>query len=411
MAQSRNVPFLLFAVLILLGVAAFFVWPTFAQNMNEAEKKAAAEAKTKDPYAVPDGTPKELVKFIRGVANQLSEKSSLDEKEFKRGLLAILKAAEKALDAEKIKPEVRLEAMRWKISVLLDLRGRGDKTAESRLKKFLTAMSRDKDEGVSELAVAHLLLLRVQQVDALKDKQREQLSRDLLAYPSSDKLQSRVGTAIKFGELLEAQGRNEMAGKLFQTIARRVAKSKDERLAALAPQFEGFARRATLVGSELNIKGKTVDGKEFHWGDYKGKVVLVDFWATWCRPCLAALPGVRKHYDEFHSRGFEVVGISLDRRPDVLQDFIKETKLPWTTLFSGDPEATGFNHPMATYYGVMAIPMTILVGRDGKVVALNVHGPQLGRMLPGLLNQKAAKASPAPRRKAVAAPPAGKRGT
>jgi thioredoxin-like negative regulator of GroEL len=106
--------------------------------------------------------------------------------------------------------------------------------------------------------------------------------------------------------------------------------------------------------------------------------VLVDFWATWCGPCVAELPNVKKHYEEYHERGFEVVGISLDTDRERLEKFIEERQLPWVTLFEDD---AGWQHPMATYYGVMGIPTVMLVDREGIVQSFDARGPQLARQL------------------------------
>ena len=108
-----------------------------------------------------------------------------------------------------------------------------------------------------------------------------------------------------------------------------------------------------MPGNEIKIAGTGLDGEAFHWAAYRGKVVLVDFWATWCPQCIAELPNVRRHYDEYHERGFEVVGISLDRDPTRLAKFVEEREMPWVTLF--EPDAGG-DHPVAAYYGVRTIP-------------------------------------------------------
>jgi peroxiredoxin len=100
------------------------------------------------------------------------------------------------------------------------------------------------------------------------------------------------------------------------------------------------------------------------------------------------LPNVKETYDKFHDRGFEVVGISLDEQVDALTKFIDEKQIPWPILFDGGEETSGWNHPLAKKYGVTAIPMAVLINREGKVVTLSARGEKLGELVAELLGVK-----------------------
>lgn len=124
-----------------------------------------------------------------------------------------------------------------------------------------------------------------------------------------------------------------------------------------------------LTGAPLSISG------------LKGKVVLVDFWATWCGPCVAELPNVLAAYSKYHDKGFEIVGISLDRSEDALKNFIKEKSMTWPQYFDGK----AWDSKLGKQYGVTSIPATYLIGQDGTIVAKNLRGPALEAELARLL--------------------------
>jgi thiol-disulfide isomerase/thioredoxin len=129
------------------------------------------------------------------------------------------------------------------------------------------------------------------------------------------------------------------------------------------------------VGEVMELKFTSLAGKEIDLADMKGKVVLIDFWATWCGPCIAELPNVRKAYEDYHDKGFEIIGISLDKAKDEakLKSFVKDENMPWPQAFDGK----GWGTALAKKYGITSIPATFLVGKDGKIVSSNLRGPAL----------------------------------
>lgn len=112
---------------------------------------------------------------------------------------------------------------------------------------------------------------------------------------------------------------------------------------------------------------KDLEGKPLSIANYKGKIVLVDFWATWCGPCVGELPNVLKAYEKYHDKGFEIIGVSLDEKEETLKTFLKTKGMAWPQYFDGK----GWQNKLAGAYGIMSIPSAYLLDGQGKIVAKN----------------------------------------
>jgi thiol-disulfide isomerase/thioredoxin len=141
-------------------------------------------------------------------------------------------------------------------------------------------------------------------------------------------------------------------------------------------------KRIGSIGQKLELEGVQLDGSEFNWDSYRGKVVLVDFWASYCRPCIEEMPNVIENYEKYNEKGFEVVGINVDPQITRATDFLQRQKLPWPTIVSKDPTKNDLGSNVnALKYGVIAIPFVVLVDRDGTVINIHLRGEKLGKKL------------------------------
>ena len=122
---------------------------------------------------------------------------------------------------------------------------------------------------------------------------------------------------------------------------------------------------------EFSIKG--MNGEEIELKNYAGKYVLLDFWASWCGPCRNEMPNVVKLYKECKGKDFEIIGISLDQKPEPWKKAVKDLKMTW-------PQACDFQvwyGPVARKYNLSAVPYTVLINPEGKIEALNLRGEEL----------------------------------
>lgn len=139
----------------------------------------------------------------------------------------------------------------------------------------------------------------------------------------------------------------------------------------------------SLIGKQIADFVQTdTAGKPVKFSSFRGKYVLIDFWASWCAPCRAENPNVLKSYNEFKDKGFTVVGISLDDKALNWKKAIHDDKMPWTQL----SDLKGWKNEVSTSFGIQAVPSNFLIDPNGKIIAKDLRGPMLESKLKQLLN-------------------------
>ena len=226
--------------------------------------------------------------------------------------------------------------------------------------KELREIADDKEAPLNIRADAGLVLLQIASVDF--DRVRtEQSARDLSAaiakfletHPEDPRR-----AALK---LTEAQALETFDPGTARAIYEEVAKDEDPEIAEAAKS--GLELMA-LRDNPLELSFTAVDGKKFDLAGLRGKVVLIDFWATWCPPCVEEVPQLVETYEKFKDRGFEIVGISLDNDKSALEKFTAENKMTWPQFFDGK----GWDNELAQRFKIQSVPTMWLLGRDGKLI-------------------------------------------
>jgi peroxiredoxin len=130
----------------------------------------------------------------------------------------------------------------------------------------------------------------------------------------------------------------------------------------------------TAIGSEaLDFTQLTPEGNSVSLSDFRGKYVLIDFWASWCGPCRKENPNVVNVYNKYHNDGFEVLGVSLDQNKENWLKAIESDGLVWTQV----SDLKGWSNEVANQYGIKSIPSSLLIDPNGIIIGKNLNGAEL----------------------------------
>lgn len=380
---------------------------TFAAQLARAAEPAGAAdtgvadvVVSDDEFKVPEGDAATLLAFIEKIANpQQQFTSEVELQQFLDGVSgAISQASDKVLAGEATDRQL-IDAIEWKIESLRIRQKLGDTDSDQKTNEFLASLKFDSRPAVTD-AVKEIeanraamqqqmeLMAKLRQWPRLNAAQRQEATDWLInSIKSNEPSSAQVSLLTMFAVELSNSRDNSMAKKALAELLPVLRESNDPGVQQRLVLLEGVNRRMNLLGNKMELSGKFLDGTELDWAAYEGKVVLVDYWATWCGPCRAEVPNVLENYLKYHDKGFDVIGISLDDQRSDAEDYVKQTNIPWPSLFEENTGEAGWQSPMAVKYGITGIPTAILIDQQGNVVSMQARGPQLGALLEQLLGK------------------------
>jgi peroxiredoxin len=267
-------------------------------------------------------------------------------------VLSLSLLSQRGFGAEPTAAATELKELAAKVNTKLEQNKRTEKDLEPELAEFDALLAKHKGEKTDDTAQILLMeaMLYLQVLDNT-DKGVElikQLQRD---FPDTKPAQNA-------DKILASRKKQEEAKKVKEALAERT-------------KFPDFDVKDT-AGKPLSI------------ANYRGKVVLLDFWATWCPPCVRELPNVIKTYEAYHKQGFEIIGISLDKEEPKLASFTKEKNMTWVQYFDG----LVWENKLAVKYGINSIPATFLLDGQGTIIGKDLRGEALEQAVGKALAKK-----------------------
>jgi thiol-disulfide isomerase/thioredoxin len=177
---------------------------------------------------------------------------------------------------------------------------------------------------------------------------------------------------------LELNPNKQDARDIYELLDTLLTQDKREEMQSLRIHLQSSLRRIDLLGSKFEIEHHDIQNKVIKTEDFAGKFVVVDFFASWCQPCLSEVPRLKKYATKYKDKGLEVLAISLDETREGLDKYLAGAELPWPVIHDNAAEPL---ERLQLKFGVAALPTVLLLNKEGTVVSLEARGAELDRLM------------------------------
>jgi thiol-disulfide isomerase/thioredoxin len=369
-------------------IVALFAMGFTGLSLRAEDAKDPKPAPANTPKADAQRTPQQIQADLQKAGGELqgvltSPQVFIDpaqRKEAAPKVIPIMKRMSTLFDeVVSVQPQAKEEIAGAKLEflTLLSLFGDADSTAA------LGKLAKEKgDLAVAAQAGQQLVAFWSNPKDeAAQLKALDEVQKIAKANPKDEAL---VGTLMKMSKMGAA---SKAVSEKAETVL--VTDLTSEGAQQVAAQIKGERKMKESVGKPVELAGTQIDGKPFTTKDWKGKVIFVDFWATWCGPCLAELPRVKRVYLDYHAKGLEILGVSCDRSADDLKAFLEKNKdMPWPQLYDAKENPKIQWNPLAKEWGINGIPTMFLIDKKGILRSVEAR-EDFEKEIPKLLDEKA----------------------